>query len=70
MHDELPSRLRAGSASVVSTLARIILIPGSLLFTIIANDYSLSLATYIPLAIAAISIISFSFISHAKKRFA
>jgi len=69
MHDELPSRLRAGSASVVSTLARIILIPGSLLFTIIANDYSLSLATYMLLAIAAISIISFSFISHTKKRF-
>lgn len=70
MHDELPSRLRAGSASVVSTLARIILIPGSLLFTIVANDYGLSLATNILLAIAAISIISFSFISHAKKRFA
>lgn len=30
MHDELPSRLRAGSSSVISTIARIIIIPGSL----------------------------------------
>lgn len=66
MHDELPSRLRAGSASVVSTLARIVLIPGSLLFTVIANNQSIFSATYILLGLAIISVIAFLFISSEK----
>lgn len=68
MHDELPSRLRAGSASVVSTLARIILIPGSLLFTAIANNQSVFSATYILLGLAIIAMIAFLFISPGKGR--
>lgn len=66
MHDELPSRLRAGSSSVVSTLARIILVPGSLLFTAVANTYSIFSATYILLGIAAIAIVAFLSISTVK----
>lgn len=67
MHDELPSRLRAGSASVVSTLARIILIPGSLLFTTVANSHSIFSATYILLGVAVIGIVAFSFIAPIKR---
>lgn len=68
MHDELPSRLRAGSASVVSTLARIILIPGSLLITGIANSYDIFVATYVLLAVALVSIVAFFFIHPQTKR--
>ncbi len=68
LHDELPSRLRAGSASVVSTLARMIIVPGSLLLTAVANKYSIFTATYILIAVAVIAIVSFLFISSAKKR--
>ncbi|MDB5176501.1 MAG: hypothetical protein JWN75_169 [Candidatus Saccharibacteria bacterium] len=68
MHDELPSRLRAGSLSVISTLARIILIPGSLLITGIANIYDIFAATYILLAIAIVSIVAFMFITSVKKQ--
>lgn len=59
MHDELPSRLRAGSSSVVSTLARIILIPGSLLFTGIAQQYDVFVSTYILLGIAVVASVAF-----------
>lgn len=59
MHDELPSRLRAGSSSVISTLARIILIPGSLVFTSVANSSSIFTATYMLLALAVIASVAF-----------
>lgn len=67
MHDELPSRLRAGSASVISTLARIILIPGSLLITGIANAYDVFAATYVLVGVAIVSVIAFLSISSVKK---
>ncbi len=59
MHDKLPSRLRAGSSSVISTLARIILIPSSLLITGIANTNGIFTATYVLLGIALIPAIAF-----------
>ncbi|MGK2896499.1 MAG: MFS transporter [Candidatus Saccharimonadales bacterium] len=68
MHDELPSRLRAGSSSVISTLARIILIPGSLLITGLANAYDIFVATYILLAVAVVSVIAFMSIASVKKQ--
>lgn len=68
MHDELPSRLRAGSASVISTLARIILIPGSLLITGIANTYDIFSATYVLLGVAVISAVAFLSIASVKKQ--
>lgn len=68
MHDELPSRLRAGSSSVISTLARIVLIPGSLLVTGIANTYDIFVATYILLGVAVISVIAFMSIASVKKQ--
>lgn len=59
MHDELPSRLRAGSSSVISTLARMILVPGSLILTAVANNSSIFKATYILLTLAIIACIAF-----------
>jgi MFS family permease len=68
MHDELPSRLRAGSASVISTVARIIIIPGSLLVTGIAQAHDMFIATYILLVIALISVTAFMSISSIKNK--
>lgn len=68
MHDELPSRLRAGSSSVISTIARIIIIPGSLLVTGIAQTYDMSVATYILLGVAIISVGAFMSIDSVKKQ--
>ena len=59
MHDELPSKLRAGSSSVISTLARIIIIPGSLLFTAVATEAPIANATYLLLGLGIISSIAF-----------
>lgn len=64
LHDKLPSRLRTDSASVVSALARIILIPASLFLTGIAGRYDIFLATYILLGIVGVSIVAFLFIQH------
>lgn len=66
MHDELPSRLRAGSSSVISTIARIIIIPGGLLVTGIAQAYDMFVATYVLLAVAIISVIAFMLIGSTK----
>lgn len=61
MHDELPSRLRAGASSVVSTLARIVLIPGSLAITALAQETTIFAASYLLLAAGIISAIAYSF---------
>lgn len=58
LHDELPSRLRAGSASVVSTISRIIIIPGSLIFTWVADRYSIFSSTYILVGLAGIATVA------------
>lgn len=68
MHDELPSRLRAGSSSVISTIARIIIIPGSLLLTGVAQAYDMSIATYILLGVAVISVTAFMLIKSIKEK--
>ncbi len=62
LHDELPSRLRAGASSVTSTLARILLIPGSILFTAVANSIGISQATYLLIGLAVISSVAVLFI--------
>jgi MFS family permease len=68
MHDEFPSRLRAGSSSVISTLMRMMLIPGSLLITGIANTYDIFAATYVLLVVAIISVAAYLSINSVKKR--
>jgi len=68
MHDELPSRLRAGSSSVISTLARIILIPLTILFTFVADAKGIFTSTYILLAVVIIAIIAYTFIGPVKNK--
>lgn len=67
MHDELPSRLRAGSSSVISTIARIIIIPGSLIVTGIAQAHDMFVATYVILGVAIVSIVAFMSIKSVRK---
>jgi MFS family permease len=59
MHDELPSNLRAGSASVVSTVARLIIIPFGLIFTAYANANTVFTASYILVGILVIAMGAF-----------
>lgn len=61
LHDQLPSRLRAGASSVVSTLARVLLIPGSILITVTAEENSVFNATWLLLAIAILSLVALLF---------
>lgn len=59
LHDELPSRLRAGSSSVVSTLARSILVPFSLIFTAISHNTSIFAASVLLLAIGLVGTLAY-----------
>lgn len=55
LHDELPSKLRAGSASVVSTVGSCLVIPASLLLTMVAERQSIFAATWLLVGVAVIS---------------
>ncbi len=68
LHDQLPSRLRAGASSVVSTLARFLLIPGSLIITMIAEQNSIFDATWLIFVIAALSIVALLFTPQQKHK--
>lgn len=59
LHDELPSKTRAGSASVMSTVGRFILIPGSLLFTFVANQQNVFTASYMLLFIGVVATMAY-----------
>ena len=61
LHNQLPSKLRAGSSSVISTLGRSILVPSSLLLTYVANDKNIFSASYILLGVAVIAITAYLF---------
>lgn len=58
LHDSLPSRLRAGSASVVSSLTSIIFIPTVLVFGKITDKYSVFTAAYMIIPISLIGLYS------------
>ena len=58
LHDNLPSRVRAGSASAVNTVSRLFIIPLSLLFGAIANTSSIFVATWLLVGIFAIAFLS------------
>ncbi|MFZ1250528.1 MAG: MFS transporter [Candidatus Microsaccharimonas sp.] len=67
MHDQLPSRLRAGSSSVISTVSRIIIIPGSLIFTGLAQSFSIFTASYMLLGITIVAVLAFMFVVSYKE---
>lgn len=58
LHDHLPSRVRAGSASAVSTLTRIVSIPAGLLFGVLSTAHSPFAAAWIVVALVAGSVVA------------
>lgn len=58
LHDELPSRLRAGAASAVSTFVSIIFIPFSLVFGSISNRHDTFSAAWLVLGIAVVMVLA------------
>jgi MFS family permease len=54
LHDVLPSRVRAGASSSLSSLARIFVIPVSLLFGTVSATYSVFSAAWIVVVLAAL----------------
>lgn len=58
LHDELPSKLRAGSASAVSTFVSLIFIPFSLVFGSISNHQDTFNASWTVLVIALVMVLA------------
>ncbi len=54
MHDDLPSRVRAGSSSAVSTIGRLVLIPTGLLFGVVSQRRSVFAASWIVVILALV----------------
>jgi predicted MFS family arabinose efflux permease len=59
LQDELPSRLRAGSSSVMGTLASLVIIPGSIVFTLAADRASIFTASYMLLGLAVVTLVAY-----------
>lgn len=57
-HDYLPSKIRAGAASAISTLSRIIIIPFILFFGFAAEQYTVFNATYFMLFIFLFGVVA------------
>ncbi len=64
LHDSLPSNIRAGSASVVSSLTSVIFIPLVIIFGYFADSYSVFIASYLLIPISLIGLYSFSKITN------
>lgn len=67
LHDELPSKVRAGSASAVSTLAGLVFIPTALLFGIVTNRSSVFVAAGILCALVVLMIAAILWHTHTTK---
>ena len=57
LHDTLPSQVRAGASSAVSTLTRVLLIPLSLLFGYISRQVSVFVATWVFVVLLAAAMV-------------
>lgn len=68
LHDELPSKLRAGSVSIIGALTRMVIIPFAILFTSISQYRDVFAASYLLLALACIAIIAFLMIKHPQHK--
>jgi len=66
LHDELPSRIRAGSSSAVGTLSQIAFIPTALLFGWLSNSYSIFAAAWVVVVVtvAAVGIFCLKVMPH------
>ena len=59
LHDELPSKLRAGSVSIIGALTRMVIIPFAILFTTISQHQDVFTASYLPFALVCAAGLSF-----------
>jgi hypothetical protein len=55
LHNQLPSRVRAGAASAVSTIGRLLLIPTGLIFGFLSTSHSVFAASWILVAIVVLA---------------
>lgn len=60
LHDNLPSRVRAGAASGISSLSRIIVIPVVLFFTNISQSQGVFSANYITVTLVGMLLVAFA----------
>ena len=58
MHDQLPSRVRAGAASAVSTMTSVVIIPFALIFGILAHTQSVFVASAALSSLLAIGVVA------------
>lgn len=66
LHDALPSRVRAGAASAVSTVSRALLIPLGLLFGIISAEQSIFTASWLLVTVICIAAV-FEFLPYLRQ---
>lgn len=66
LHDQLPSRVRAGASSTASTITSIVLIPTALLFGFVAHSNDIFRANIILVLILTIGLIAITW--HARSR--
>lgn len=58
LHDNLPSHLRSGSSSTVSTITRLVIIPFILIFGFVADRYTIFIATILLIVVSSIGAIA------------
>ena len=56
LHDQLPSRVRAGASSTVSTMSIIILVPLAIIFGLLASQRSVFVANILLIAVLLIAL--------------
>jgi predicted MFS family arabinose efflux permease len=57
LHDALPSRVRAGASSAISTVSRVFLIPASLLFGVLSTQATVFTAAWILAGLGAFALV-------------
>lgn len=58
LHDQLPSRVRAGASSTVSSISSIVIIPTALIFGVLAHEQSIFAANILLVGILAVGLIA------------
>lgn len=61
LHDALPSHIRAGSSSVVGTLAQLVFLPVAYLFGWLSNSYSVFQAAWVVVIVTVVAVTIYCF---------
>jgi predicted MFS family arabinose efflux permease len=67
LHDQLPSKVRVGSASAINAIRRLLIIPTSIIFGIVATKYSVFIAGWLLIGLLIIAIMSQIFVKDNTK---